>query len=166
MDIHYSRPGGFVGRNRCFAITYNNDYYGHIVGGSATRFLPGRDEFFGIKDRDSELVHIINNIFYHIRPANEKYPEYNFTTKVVSKWRKVATRDWENYYGDEVWGFETLIELPRKGTLYRKDGWKEVGQTKGYTCKRIGGNGTDNWSGKRVWDTKNLKPKLVLVKGV
>lgn len=43
-------------------------------------------------------------------------------------------------------------------------GWDLVGQTKGYTCKRGAGKGTDDWSGKRVWDTENLRPKLVFVK--
>jgi hypothetical protein len=47
--------------------------------------------------------------------------------------------------------------------IQKKDGWRLVGQTKGYTCKRIAGNSTDSWTGKRVWDTKNLRPKLVFV---
>jgi hypothetical protein len=42
--------------------------------------------------------------------------------------------------------------------------WTCVGMTKGYTCKRIGGQGTDSWTGQRIWDTKNLRPKLVFVR--
>ena len=63
-------------------------------------------------------------------------------------------------------GWETLVELPRTGTLYACDGWAEVGMTKGYTCKRVAGKGTDAWTGKRVWDTKNLRPKRVFVREV
>lgn len=42
MSIHYSQPKGFVGRNICYAVLYNSIYYGSIVGGSATKHLPGR----------------------------------------------------------------------------------------------------------------------------
>jgi len=45
-----------------------------------------------------------------------------------------------------------------------RDGWEMVGQTKGFTCKRVAGIGTDSWGGKRVWDTENLRPKLVFIK--
>lgn len=63
-------------------------------------------------------------------------------------------------------GFESLVELPRTGECYKRDGWTLVGQTIGYTCKRVAGKGTDNWSGKRVWDTKNLRPKLVFCRKI
>jgi len=74
--------------------------------------------------------------------------------------------DWLTYYGDEVLGWETLVEPPRTGILYTRDGWTRVGVTKGYTCKRLAGKGTDSWSGRRVWDTKNIRPKLVFVREV
>lgn len=45
MNVHYSQPKGFVGRSICAEIIVDNITYGYIVGGSATRFLPGRDEF-------------------------------------------------------------------------------------------------------------------------
>jgi len=43
MKNHYSQPKGFVGRNICYAILWNNKYYGSIVGGSATLHLPNRE---------------------------------------------------------------------------------------------------------------------------
>lgn len=170
MSNHYSKPKGFVGRSICYAIYCNTKLYGYIVGGSATKFLPGRNEFFN----NISLNNIINNIFYHIEPNfndktsifeesnNKKYPLRNFATKVIQCWREEITKDWYTKYGDQVLGFETLIELPRQGLIYKKDKWIEVGITKGFTCKRVGGYGTDNWSGKRVWNTTDLKPKLVL----
>src|SRR5271155_5197195 len=68
MDIHYSKPGGFVGRNICYAIVLGDAYYGAIVGGSSTLHLIGRDEFFGLtkETKKESLKQIINNIFYHI----------------------------------------------------------------------------------------------------
>jgi len=162
MKNHYSKPKGFVGRNICYAVYYDSQYYGHIVGGSATRFLQGRNEYLGLSIK--ELNNIVNNIFFNIAPIDSKYPTRNFTSKVVELFVKQITSDWEEKYGDKVLGFETLVEKPRTGELYKRAGWEVVGETIGYTCKRVGGKGTDNWSGKRVWDTnkENLRPKIIL----
>ena len=160
MENHYSKPKGFVGRNICYAVEVGEDYFGHIVAGSATRFLPGLHEYLGTAP--GQLNNIVNNIFFNVSPVDEKYPLRNFTTKVVSEFVKTVVVDWQDKYGDAVIGFETLVEIPREGILYKKAGWKTVGVTKGYTCKRCAGKGSDDWSGKRVWDTTNLKPKKVL----
>ena len=163
MENHYSKPKGFVGRNICYAVFYDSIYYGHIVAGSATRFLPNRNEFLGITLEDINKV--INNIFFNVSPPKgEKYPIRNFTSSVVKSFVKQAQKDWQIKYGDVCVGFETLIEKPRTGELYLRAGWKLIGETKGYTCKRIAGKGTDSWSGKRVWNTNpdELRPKLVL----
>ena len=163
METHYSKPKGFVGRNICYAIIYDSIYYGHIVAGSATRFLPNRNEFLGITIKD--LNGVINNIFFNVSPPNNvSYPIRNFTSSVVKLFVEQSQKDWQVKYGTVCIGFETLVEKPRTGELYLRAGWTLVGETKGYTCKRIAGNGTDSWSGKRVWNTNpdELRPKLVL----
>lgn len=162
MAVHYSQPKGFVGRNICYLIEHEGVIYGGIVSGSATKFLPGRNEFF----KGAPLNSIINNIFFHCEKQDGRYPCRNFTQKVLEAWRGLAVTDWQKKYGDAVAGFETLIELPRTGEVYRRDGWNKVGQTIGYTCKRIGGKGTDSWTGRRVWNTKDLRPKHVFVRAV
>ena len=160
MAVHYSQPKGFVGRSICYAITHDSIYYGHIVAGSSTKYLPGRNEFFS----NANLNTIVNNVFYNISKINGAYPYHNFTSSVLRAFMDTCLVDWYKKYGDSVVGFETLIELPRTGELYKRCGFVEVGQTKGYTCKRISGKGTDSWSGKRVWNTdkNSLRPKLVL----
>jgi len=161
MDKHYSHPKGFVGRNICYAILFDGTYYGHIVGGSATRFLQGRNEFLGISIQN--LNSIVNNIFYSISTL-DSYPMRNFTSYVISQFTDLIYTDWKVKYGDIVIGFETLVEKPRTGECYKRAGWIKVGDTIGYTCKRIEGQGTDSWSGKRVWNTnkKSLRPKHIL----
>lgn len=161
MEVHYSKPKGFVGRNICYAIEYKGIYYGHIVGGSATRFLPGRNDFLEVDL--AKLNNLVNNIYYHIEPHLGKYPHRNFVPTILGCWRRAIALDWPEKYGDRVLGFESLVELPRTGECYLRDGWIEVGQTKGYTCKRVAGVGTDNWTGKRVWNTslEELRPKRV-----
>ena len=159
MAIHYSQPKGFVGRNICYAILFDGVRYGSIVAGSSTLHLPGRFEFLGL-DR-SHLNNIINNIFFHVEKIGNKYPTRCFTEKCLKLFRKQSVEDWKEKYGDEVLGFESLIELPRTGACYIADGWHKVGITKGFTCKRTGGNGSDSWGGKRVWSKDMLRPKLV-----
>ena len=156
MAIHYSQPRGFVGRNICYLIMAGGVCYGSIAGGSATRFLPGREVV-------GSLNNGVNNIFYHVEKRNG-YPTRNFTAKVLKLYRETIERDWLEKYGDTVLWHETLVELPRSGECYKRDGWQLVGETKGYTCKRTAGKGTDAWSGKRVWDTVNLRPKLVFTR--
>lgn len=166
MAIHYSQPKGFVGRNICYAVLVSGVYFGAIVGGSSTLHLPGRDEFFGLtaENKARMLGRIVNNIFYHIAPRHGKYPVRNMVPKTIALFRTRIASDWEQKYGDKVVGFESLVELPRTGEIYLRDGWEEVGVTKGFTCKRVGGKSTDTWSGKRVWDTVNLRPKRVFVR--
>jgi hypothetical protein len=168
MLIHYSKPKGFVGRNICYRIEHDNVYYGSIVGGSSTLHLPGRDEFFGINkdNKKQKLLEIVNNIFFHVEPCNGQYPFRNFTQNVLKDFRIKIINDWKQKYGNSVIGFESLVELPRTGEVYKRDGWTETGTTIGYTCKRIAGYGTDNWTGKRVWNTQELRPKLVFCKKI
>lgn len=141
MATHYSAPKGFVGRNICYAVLFGGIYYGSIVGGSSTLHLPGRNEFFGLvaKPTPADLNRIVNNIFFHVEKVNGEYPIRWFTAKVIEAFRYQITQDWQTKYGDSILGFETLVELPRTGECYRKDGWTQVGQTIGYTCKRGGG---------------------------
>lgn len=164
MAIHYSNPKGFVGRNICLAVYWRDTYYGHIVFGSATRFLPGRNEHLSIGLKNLNTV--AGNIFYNISKISSKYPTRNFTSRVLLQAEVEVRALWKSKYGDALIGFETLVELPRTGDLYLKAGWTLVGQTIGYTCKRTGGRGSDNWSGKRVWNTDpaTLRPKHVFVK--
>lgn len=162
MSVHYSKPKGFVGRNLCYAIYWRSIYMGAIVAGSATRHLPGRANFYNEYGLQPNLNNLVNNIFFHIEPLPHGYPERNFAQTCLRLFRDKVITDWLNYYGDCVLGFETLVELPRTGEIYLRDKWKVVGQTKGYTCKRVAGQGTDSWTGARVWDTVNLRPKIVL----
>ena len=160
MYRHYSAPKGFVGRNQCYAVVYDKLCYGFIVSGSTPMWLVGRERVFGY---EVNLNEIVNNIFFRIE-IKTRYPSRNFMVKVLKLWRETSIIDWEEQYGDKVMGWESLVELPRTGEVYIRDKWTLVGTTKGYSCKRVGGIGTDSYSGVRVWETKILRPKLVFCK--
>jgi hypothetical protein len=173
MRTHYSQPKGFMGRSLIYLILYAGVCYGTIAGGSCTLHLPGRNEFFGItpENRQTRFKQIVNNVFYHVEKIDGKYPIRNFVPAVLKAFRDRAPRDWLAKYGDEVIGFESLVELPRTGEIYLRDGWTMTGITKGFTCKRIsekvaGKPSTDKLTGTKVWDTKNLRPKKVFCRKV
>lgn len=179
-SAHYSRPGGFVGRFIAYAIYYGGEYLGVIVGGSATMHLKGRDAFFCLKQGD--LNRIVNNSLFHIEKTwdtppfayvvgergvcvetrRKPYPVRNITTLVLETWREQISQDWQECYGDEVLGFETLVQPPRTGELYRRDGWQEVARTKGWTCRRTGGkSSSESFGGRRVWVFDPSQSKIV-----
>ena len=159
MKKHYSHPKGFVGRQIMYRIWVDNKPCGAIAGGSATQNLPGRNEFFG---DEFKLQNIINNTFYHLE---NNCGDKNLGTKVLKLWRNQVVFDWQYLYKSPVIGFETLVELPRNGALYKADNWTFVGTTKGYTCKRIGGiSSSEKFGGVRVWNYDDLRPKLVFCK--
>ncbi len=165
MAVHYSKPLGFVGRSICYAVMFSGVYYGHIVGGSATKHLPNRNDCLNI-DVKTQLNNVVNNIFFHIEPIDGNYPMRNFGQQVLSLFRFTISERWLIKYGDLVLGFESLVELPRTGEVYYRDGWDNIGRTLGQTCKRTAGKGTDSWGGKRVWDKVNLRPKWVFVRSI
>lgn len=179
MRSHYSAPKGFVGRSIAHLVFYGETCYGGIVGGSATKHLPGRNEFLG-----SDLNRIVNNVFFHLEPDPiHGYPARNFVSLVLATWESWIPLEWEDKYGISITGLETLVELPRLGSCYLREKWVEVGITKGHTCKRVsekeaahllatrpgttGGN-REKWGsgGVRVWDRLNLRPKRVLCKKI
>jgi hypothetical protein len=168
MQEHYSQPKGFVGRRIIYAVLYNDVNYGFIAGGSPTLNLAGRNEFFEMESNSEVNNLLVNNTFFHISKVSGIYPVRNFSSLVIKEWRVRIIEDWYNTYKISLIGYETLVELPRTGELYLRNNWTQVGVTKGFTCKRISSNltsnKTDNWSGQRVWDTKNLRPKLVFCK--
>ena len=177
---HYSNPKGFVGRFVAFAIHAEEQFLGVIVGSSATLHLPGRDRFK--EDLGGNLNSIINNSLFHIRKprgwppfsyhygplglevseTRRPYPIRNVTSRVLGEWRLQVIASWEKRYGDDVIGFETLVQPPRTGETYRRDGWSLVGRTKGFCCRRVSGRSkNEQFTGKRIWKFDPNSQKLV-----
>lgn len=168
MEQHYSQPKGFVGRSFVYEVWYDDEFYGHIVAGSATYGLPAPAD-----GKTIGLNHIINNTFFHIEPIEGKYPIRNFAVAVLEAFEERAVKDWEakpfedgKFY--QVYGLETLIEPPRTGEMYRRSGWAQIGSTKGFSVKRgAGPRGPEGeWGGTKIWSSEPGTPKTVLWKAI
>jgi hypothetical protein len=164
MQNHYTQPKGFIGRSIQYLIYYDGVLYGAITGNSPIQHLVGRlthlYEYYHCK---MDLDFIVNNQFFHIDKSCGRYPTRNFASKVLDYYKQKISEDWKHKYGFPIVFFETLVEPPRTGELYIRNGWDYLGMTKGFTCKRGGGAGTDNYTGKRIWNLDKLKPKHIFM---
>lgn len=136
--VHYVPIKGTHGQQIHFLIWRRQStgwlLAGAISGASAVWATPARDRFFGITtaNRKKLLNGIIDNVFFRLQLA-----EPNLATQILSSWRKVVRFVWNELYGVQVFGFETLIgdlrDPQRVGTIYKADNWVFAGKTEGNT---------------------------------
>jgi hypothetical protein len=72
-------------------------------------------------------------------------------------------KDWMDEYGDHIRAFETLVEPPRWGGIYKFDGWKRIGNTAGLGARRPEGHGTAGKNSTGVRKIIRVPVKIVWV---
>ena len=132
---HYIPNKGSHGQQLHFIVWDGPTLVGIVSAGSGVYAVAARDKFFGVpKNREEKerywLPAIVNNTVFRLETTRP-----NLGTQVLSKWRKVTRRLWQELYGVPVIGFETfIVEEPwRRGSMYLAAGWTYVGQTAGRT---------------------------------
>lgn len=158
---HYIPNNGTHGQQIHFLVHYKEKIVGIISGASSVYGVKSRDDFFNIpKDREIKqkyyLPAIINNVVFRL-----EYHEKNLATRVLSKFRKVVSKLWEEIYEVPVIGFETFVieNETRKGSLYKADNWTFVGYTKGNTKRHTNGL-------KNVHVRKSTEEKMIYCKWI
>jgi hypothetical protein len=138
---HYVGSKGTVGRQLHYIIYYNGKAVGAISAGSAMFAHKKRDKLLQVtkEERQDGIRHIVNNTMFRLTRPKEEPPK---ATEVLALFRKTIIRDWLRLYGDYVRAFETLVEPPRWGGIYKLDGWKKIGITAGLGARRPEGHGT------------------------
>jgi hypothetical protein len=147
---HYVGSKGTIGRQFHYIIYFDRKAVGGISAGSAVFAHKKRDTILGVteKERRSGLRNIVNNTMFRlVRPSNQQ----PLATDVLRLWQARVEEDWVTRFGDVVRCFETLVEPPRWGGIYKLDGWKRIGKTAGLGARRPKGHGTfgKNSTGKR-----------------
>lgn len=119
----------YVGRQLNYSIWCEGVEIGFFGWGSAVMAMSPRDEFIGWskQQRVFNLIHCATNWRFTLINDLPK----NTASKVVAVAIRRGRIDWKKKYGDELVLLETLVEPPRKGTLYLASDWKMVGWTKG-----------------------------------
>ena len=138
---HYVGSKGTVGRQMHYIIYYKQKAVGAISAGSAMFAHKKRDRLLSITkaEQKSGIRHIVNNTMFRLTRPKEHPP---LATDVLKIWKERVKQDWLSEYGDYVRAFETLVEPPRWGGIYKLDGWRKVGVTAGLGARRPEGHGT------------------------
>ena len=84
-------------------------------------------------------------------------------TAVLDVFKRTVIKDWYESYGDFVRAFETLVEPPRWGGIYKLDGWKRIGNTAGLGARRPEGHGTAGKNSTGVRKIIRVPVKIVWV---
>lgn len=162
---HSSSSVKAFGRFLRYFVKMNGQVVGIIAISGSFLSIGARDDFIGW-NREQRLRNnrkICQNIIYCILPS-VNIP--NLSSSILSRFVKVARRDWKAHYGDNLVLMDTLVtpELYR-GTSYIASGWAYVGMTKGYGArsmrKEVDGYGAENIG--RVIFKHDIK-KMIFVK--
>jgi len=148
-EVHYAGSCQRVGRCVRLAVTNGREWIGGVVLGSTFPNIAPRDDAFGLtkfihntrrrglispfasenKLYWSNLQKIVNHARTFIFPAFQgEGLGINVHALLLSQGRRI----WQDRYGCEVYGFDTLCTHP-KSRLFYENGWSLVGRTKGYT---------------------------------
>lgn len=147
---HYVGSKGTVGRQLHYIVYWNGVAVGAISAGSAMFAHKKRDKILAI-GRDEQkggIRHVANNTMFRMTRPKDERP---LATEVLAKWMEIIREDWLEDYGDYVRAFETLVEPPRWGGIYKLQKWRKIGLTYGLGARRPEGHGTagENSTGRR-----------------
>lgn len=162
---HYVGSKGTVGRQLHYIIYYNGIAVGGISAGSAMFAHKKRDKFLEISkpEQKSGLRNIVNNTMFRMTRAKENPP---LATDVLQVFKETVKRDWLERYGDFVRAFETLVEPPRWGGIYKLDKWIRIGNTAGLGARRPEGHGTAGKNSTGVRKIIRVPEKIVWVQPI
>ncbi len=138
---HYVGSMGTVGRQIHYIVYWNGSAVGAISAGSAMFAHKKRDHMLeiGKDEKKGGIRHVVNNTMFRMIRPKDVPP---LATEVLQKWMDIVKVDWLNEYGDYVRAFETLVEPPRWGGIYKLANWKKIGLTFGLGARRPEGHGT------------------------
>jgi hypothetical protein len=159
---HYVGSKGTVGRQLHYLIYFDGVAVGAISAGSAMFAHKKRDRILGVSkpEQQAGVRHIVNNTMFRLIRPKDAMPR---ATDVLKVFRKVVIKDWITEYGDCVRAFETLVEPPRWGGIYKLDGWKKIGMTAGLGARRPEGHGTAGKSSTGVRKIIRVPKKIVWI---
>lgn len=80
-----------------------------------------------------EFNELVNNIVYCLNGHQDK----NAGTKFLKMCRIDALHWWYEKYGDILKCYQTFIEPPRTGAMYKADNWEYLGMTKGHKWTQV-----------------------------
>lgn len=143
-SYHYMGYKGVYGRYLRYLV-FIDTYPVACFGWSSSAWkVKCRDDFLGVthKERSRDLDGVVNNFRFLILP----WVKIKFLgSHLLSRMIKIVEQDWKDNFNVSVELFETFVEKDRfQGTCYQASGWKNIGETKGFTRKKSGYEQTGN----------------------
>ena len=172
---HYLGSVKPVGERLCYVATDpQGEWLALLVFAAAAKHLKYRDRWIGWTDaqRERRLALVVNNLRFLLLPE-KTFP--NLGTRVLRRVLARLSDDWQRTYAHPVLVVETFVDPEQFcGTVYRANGWEELGQTDGsgrhqrdyyvrhdkpkrLFVRELGRNG------RRSLQAEKLKPVLALV---
>jgi hypothetical protein len=150
---HYLGSPKPVGERLYYVVTdAQGQWRAVLIFAAASKHLRARDQWIGWTDaqREKRLALVVNNIRFLLVPERS-FP--NLGTKSLRLALSRLSGDWQAKYGHPVLVVETFVDPEQFcGTVYRANGWEELGQTDG--CGRH----------QRDYYVRHDKPKRLFVR--
>lgn len=130
---HYLKAVKPVGERLYYALTNaRGEWLGVAIFSAAARRLRGRDSWIGWSEeqRRRRLALVANNCRLLFLP-HQTYP--NLGSQSLRCLLERLSSDWQRKYGHPILIVESFVDPERfQGTIYRANGWEELGQTDGF----------------------------------
>lgn len=118
-------------------VENDGETIGAIGINSCTMNLAPRDNLLGVKTnagRLRRLKNLANN--YRFCLIKDKCPP-NAASQALRLMREAAPEVWKRKYGNKLFGIETFVGNGLPGSCYKADNWQYLGETKGWSMKRL-----------------------------
>jgi hypothetical protein len=136
---HYPGSKGAIGRQLHYLVWLDGQMLGIIAAGEAMFRCAPRDRALGLELAAGTPPPgwLVACSAFRVEDA-----PYGVPSQVLALWRAAVRADWARLYGHEVRWFETLVEPPRIGTCFVRDGWRRLARrTAGLGARRPDGHG-------------------------
>ena len=137
-EHHYLGYAGLVGEQVAYVATLGERWVALLAWSAAALKISPRDRWIGWSEwaKFNRSKFVVNNARFLLLPG-ERIP--NLASRVLGLNLRRLSRDYSAFYGHPVFLAETFVETARfRGTCYLAAGWKEIGETRGFSRKGQG----------------------------
>lgn len=127
-----------AGESLCYAAFVGSELVALLMWSAPALHNRPRDEHIGWdkRARERNLPWVVNNSRFLVLPWVRLYC---LASRVLGANLRRLSRDWEQRYGHGVLLAETFVDAARfPGTCYLASNWLRVGQTRGWSRRRVG----------------------------
>jgi hypothetical protein len=135
---HYLGLEKPAGESLCYAAFVGSELVALLMWSAPALHNGPRDAYIGWdrRTRERNLPWVVNNSRFLVLPWVRLYC---IASQVLGANLRRLSRDWELRYGHGVLLAETFVDAARfQGTCYLASNWLKVGQTRGWSRRRVG----------------------------